>query len=417
MTGRRERARALAARRGRRASPRPRRQLPRGRARRRAAGARAPRSGSATPSRDDRAPGRARRRGRSCAWRAASDRSAAEALRGQELLVARDRGARARGGRVVGDGPGGLRGARRGREVGVVARLLALPSCEVLEVARSDDAPPTLLVPLVRDAVRDVDLERRVDRRRPAVPRARRDADRRLHAVPGGLRLVRSQRHVANALALGHELHLRQLPRPHAAERTARSTTPRSAAGPGWCCASTSSRRRCVPATAIDPVELRDRRRVIALDPGGRLLDDALVDELAARAGADPAVAAATRALTSASSSTSPPTGCRSGATCWPGASWRRWWSATRCCASCPARWATSDSALEESFSAALEGGPEYPHYTRPAEYRGWRVPEVLLSGHHARIAEWRLAQSRARRAAAAGPERRGPSPERPLRA
>ena len=45
-----------------------------------------------------------------------------------------------------------------------------------------------------------------------------------------------------------------------------------------------------------------------------------------------------------------------------------------------------ADSALEESFSAALEGGPEYPHYTRPAEYRGWKVPEVLLSGHHEEI-------------------------------
>ena len=61
-------------------------------------------------------------------------------------------------------------------------------------------------------------------------------------------------------------------------------------------------------------------------------------------------------------------------------------------------------SAVEESFSAALAGGPEYPHYTRPAEHRGWPVPEVLLSGHHARIAEWRLAQSRARAAAAGGP-------------
>src|ERR1700733_14568919 len=62
------------------------------------------------------------------------------------------------------------------------------------------------------------------------------------------------------------------------------------------------------------------------------------------------------------------------------------------------------DSALEESFSAALEGGPEYPHYTRPAVYRGWEVPEVLLSGHHRRIAEWRLAQSRARAQADAPP-------------
>jgi tRNA (guanine37-N1)-methyltransferase len=55
------------------------------------------------------------------------------------------------------------------------------------------------------------------------------------------------------------------------------------------------------------------------------------------------------------------------------------------------------ESALEESFSQALEGGPEYPHYTRPAEYRGWGVPDVLLSGHHARIREWRLEQSRSR--------------------
>lgn len=58
-----------------------------------------------------------------------------------------------------------------------------------------------------------------------------------------------------------------------------------------------------------------------------------------------------------------------------------------------------ADSALEESFSDALEGGPEYPHYTRPPSYRGWEVPEVLLSGDHARIREWRLAQSRRRAA------------------
>jgi tRNA (guanine37-N1)-methyltransferase len=56
-----------------------------------------------------------------------------------------------------------------------------------------------------------------------------------------------------------------------------------------------------------------------------------------------------------------------------------------------------ADSAVEESFSRALGGAPEYPHYTRPADYRGWRVPDVLLSGHHARIREWRLEQSRAR--------------------
>ena len=57
-------------------------------------------------------------------------------------------------------------------------------------------------------------------------------------------------------------------------------------------------------------------------------------------------------------------------------------------------------SGEHESFSEQLEGGLEYPHYTRPEEFRGWRVPEVLLSGHHARIEEWRREQSRARTAA-----------------
>ena len=54
-------------------------------------------------------------------------------------------------------------------------------------------------------------------------------------------------------------------------------------------------------------------------------------------------------------------------------------------------------SAVEESFSQLLEGMPEYPHYTRPAAYRGWEVPGVLLSGDHERVRRWRLEQSRAR--------------------
>ncbi|MGH2994175.1 MAG: tRNA (guanosine(37)-N1)-methyltransferase TrmD [Solirubrobacterales bacterium] len=56
-----------------------------------------------------------------------------------------------------------------------------------------------------------------------------------------------------------------------------------------------------------------------------------------------------------------------------------------------------AESAVEESFSEALGGAPEYPHYTRPPKYRGWGVPEVLLSGDHERIREWRLEMSRAR--------------------
>jgi tRNA (guanine37-N1)-methyltransferase len=54
------------------------------------------------------------------------------------------------------------------------------------------------------------------------------------------------------------------------------------------------------------------------------------------------------------------------------------------------------ESALDESFSQELL---EYPHYTRPAEFRGMKVPEVLLSGNHAEIAKWRAGQARLRTA------------------
>jgi tRNA (guanine37-N1)-methyltransferase len=54
-------------------------------------------------------------------------------------------------------------------------------------------------------------------------------------------------------------------------------------------------------------------------------------------------------------------------------------------------------SATRETFSSELAGGHEFPHYTRPPEFRGWGVPEVLLSGDHGRIEDWRQAESRAR--------------------
>jgi len=55
------------------------------------------------------------------------------------------------------------------------------------------------------------------------------------------------------------------------------------------------------------------------------------------------------------------------------------------------------ESGREESFSAELAGGLEYPHYTRPPEFRGWRVPDILLSGDHGKIDQWRKQQSRLR--------------------
>ena len=60
-----------------------------------------------------------------------------------------------------------------------------------------------------------------------------------------------------------------------------------------------------------------------------------------------------------------------------------------RSCAGFPERSARAPGEVE-SFSAALNGGLEYPHYTRPADFRGWPVPEILLSGDHGRIASWR---------------------------
>ena len=53
-------------------------------------------------------------------------------------------------------------------------------------------------------------------------------------------------------------------------------------------------------------------------------------------------------------------------------------------------------SAADESFSHGLL---EYPHYTRPAEFRGMKVPEMLMSGHHAEIEKWRAGQARQRTA------------------
>ncbi|RNB91910.1 tRNA (guanosine(37)-N1)-methyltransferase TrmD [Brevibacillus fluminis] len=56
-----------------------------------------------------------------------------------------------------------------------------------------------------------------------------------------------------------------------------------------------------------------------------------------------------------------------------------------------PGALGNQSSAVTDSFSTGLL---EYPHYTRPAEFRGWKVPDILLSGHHANIERWRLKES-----------------------
>ena len=149
-----------------------------------------------------------------------------------------------------------------------------------------------------------------------------------------------------------------------------------------------------------DPVQGRAHRRVLAMDPAGRVLDDAFVDELAGEPelvllcgryeGFDERILE--HFVTDRLSI---------GRYVLAGGELAAMVVCDAVLRKLPGALGHADSAVEESFSAALEGGPEYPHYTRPAEWRGWRVPDVLLSGHHARIADWRLAQSRARAAAA----------------
>ena len=145
-----------------------------------------------------------------------------------------------------------------------------------------------------------------------------------------------------------------------------------------------------------DPVDLRETRRVIALTPGGRLLDDALVDELAGH-GALTLLSGRYEGFDQRIIEHYATDEISIGRYVLAGGELAAMVLADAVLRKLPGALGHPDSALEESFSDALGGAPEYPHYTRPAEYRGWRVPEVLLSGHHARIREWRLQQSAAR--------------------
>jgi tRNA (guanine37-N1)-methyltransferase len=146
-----------------------------------------------------------------------------------------------------------------------------------------------------------------------------------------------------------------------------------------------------------DPVELRQERRVIALTPGGRVLDDAFVDELAAEEQGITLLCGRyegfdERIVQHFCSDT-----LSIGRYVLAGGELAAMVVCDAVLRKLPGSLGHADSAVEESFSAALGGDPEYPHYTRPAEYRGWKVPDVLLSGHHAEIETWRRARSRER--------------------
>ena len=106
--------------------------------------------------------------------------------------------------------------------------------------------------------------------------------------------------------------------------------------------------------------------------------------------------AAATRASTSASRTWSP-TACRIGPYVLSGGEIAAMATLDAVTRKLPGAISNPDSIVSESHAPELEGGAEYPHYTRPAEFRGWEVPEVLRSGHHAAIERWRAEQVRKR--------------------
>ena len=205
----------------------------------------------------------------------------------------------------------------------------------------------------------------------------------------------RSQRHVANAVASGHALECVDY----------RATTPLRwgqvddapfGGGAGMVLRVDVVEAALRARYGDDPVAVRERRRVVALTPGGRLLDDALVAELAREEeltllcgryeGFDERILEhfCTEQLSVGRYVLS---GGELAAMVVADAVLRR----------LPGVLGKDESAVEESFSTALEGAPEYPHYTRPAEWRGWSVPAVLLSGHHENVRRWRREQSRRR--------------------
>ncbi len=203
------------------------------------------------------------------------------------------------------------------------------------------------------------------------------------------------QRHVRNAVELGHELATVDL----------RSTTPLRAGqvddtpyggGAGMVVRVDVVEAALRKRWGTDPVEERGSRRVVALAASGRRFDDALASELAHEEevallcgryeGFDERVH---EHLATDVVSIGPYVlaGGELAAMVVCDAVMRK----------LPGALGHDDSAVEESFSPALEGAPEYPHYTRPADWRGHGVPEVLSSGDHRRVREWRLEQSRLR--------------------
>lgn len=212
---------------------------------------------------------------------------------------------------------------------------------------------------------------------------------------PGWFDWFSEQRHVRNAVEQGNELTAVDL----------RSTTPLRGGqvddtpyggGAGMVVRVDVVEAALRARWDADPVQGRGSRRVVALAASGRRFDDALASELAAEdevallcgryEGFDERVHdhLATDILSI-------------GPYVLAGGELAAMVVCDAVLRKLPGALGHEDSAVEESFSPALDGAPEYPHYTRPSDWRGHGVPEVLVSGDHGRVREWRLEQSRAR--------------------
>jgi tRNA (guanine37-N1)-methyltransferase len=204
-----------------------------------------------------------------------------------------------------------------------------------------------------------------------------------------------TQRHVRNALANGSRLRCLDL-REHTPLSGGQVDDTPFGGGAGMVLRVDVMDAALRGHYGVDPLRLREDRRVIALVPGGRLLDERYVQELAA----EPALTLLCgryegfdeRIVEHFASDT-----LSIGRYVLAGGELAAMVVCDAVLRKQPGALGHADSALEESFSDALDGDPEYPHYTRPAEYRGWRVPEILLSGHHERIRQWRAQQSQRR--------------------
>jgi tRNA (guanine37-N1)-methyltransferase len=212
---------------------------------------------------------------------------------------------------------------------------------------------------------------------------------------PDWFEWFQAQRHVGNALAHGSELRFLN-PRDHTPLSGGQVDDTPFGGGAGMVLRVDVMDAALRSFYGTDPADLRTQRRVIALTPGGRMLDEDYVDELAA----EPAITLLCgryegfdeRIVQHFASDT-----LSVGRYVLSGGELAAMVVLDAVLRKLPGSLGHADSALEESFSAALDGQPEYPHYTRPAEYRGWKVPDVLLSGHHEEIRTWRRMRSRER--------------------